>query len=333
MAIVAPRPLLVIAAGALALSSLACDQRAAQTGVQGNLTFYSEPADESSDFDRPLAVGSTMELFMEPADGRQLERVLDVTVDPPNLAQAQVLRDGEPGVSLYGLQSGAINVTPTVSGGGETYTDTARMRVAAVDRVNLHHSCTDAPDGAYLTDRFIRLDMERLDQSGNQLVGFARGSTDPNLGCHLAVSPEGILPDIECDESGLYLPAFRDPGSIYVDVLDNIRTSSHREIDVHLITLGELDFEPNYEDLVVGTTTTIELFPLSLHEGWPVCTHLDMYVYIDTPDTCRGPSNATEFSVPSTDMNQISLRGSRHGICQFAVFVDDMEFIFDAYVD
>jgi hypothetical protein len=308
-----------------------CDARPTQQGTDGELTFYTEPADQSSTFDRPLAVGSTLVVHVEPRGERTLDQILEVSVSPPNLATAQAI-SGEHAFAVLGQQHGVVDITVTVRGAGEVYSDTVRLRVEHVDRVELGHSCTLDPDGAYLEGRVVYLDLTRLDHRGEQVVGRAQGDADAGWGCQISVWPEELAPDLFCDEAGASLPALTS-GSVYLDVVDEVDTAGHREIDVHVIPLDELDFEPNYQDLTVGVTHTIELFPYAYYDGWPLCTHLDMYVYIDSPETCSGPNGELEFAVPTTQMNRIRLRGQSWGICDFAVFVEDMEFLFDAYVD
>lgn len=327
-----PRGVKVWMAAMALLMVVGCDARATQDGVQGDLRFVMDPADGSRDFDRPLAVGSTVILTVESAGERRLDRVRDVSVSPSNLATARVVQGSDDQIALIGQQPGAIDVTVTVDGAGEVYSDTVRMTVEYVDRVEIRHQCVDGPEAAYLVDRPVFLELDRLDRRGTQVVGYSDKGTDPLRGCQVVVDPQGLSQDVHCDEAHLSLPGLRDPISVYVDVIPEVSTNTP-EVDVHFIFPWELDFEPNMQDLRVGVTSRVELFPVSYNEGWPVCTHLDLYVYIDSPSTCSGPNGELEFAVPATERNEIQLRGQRYGICEFAVFVGDEEFLFDAYVD
>lgn len=319
---------------------LGCDDRARQEGEEGNLQFYYLPADGSTQFDRPLAVGSAVQMYLEPINDRELDQVRSVSAAPQSVLTAAINQNQEPGTTpslvLSGQGNGEATISVEVSGGGQNYTDSTSIRVSEVRRAELRHSCTDQVNAAYLRGTSVRLEYERQNSEGEKLIGSARGNTGPERSCQVEVLPQVNEDQMRCNEAGLHFPPFSDVGSVLVDLLPGIQPVARRELGVQIVYPDEVFFEDADGYLVVDATRDIRLNPVTYHEDWPVCTNLQLEVEILTPNTCTGRSGERRFTVDAEDENQFRMRGVRQGQCEFEVVIpqiDNQPWFFEVYVE
>lgn len=325
---------------AFALGSVACDGRAKQDGERGNLRFFYQPADQSTRFERPLAVGSGMLLHLEPLGKRELDRIVNVRVEPSGVIQASVAPNDSRSVVVSGQQAGRAKLIVEVQGAGERYSDETTLSVERPARISMAHMCTKEINAGYFAGQPVQLDFKRYSSKGDALIGSARSTADPMRGCQVEISPGELQQSARCDEAGLIFNAIEHTGPVRVRMAQGMQrhSNSPMELGVQVVSPELLDFEPVYDDLRVDTTRQITLQPVTYGQNWPICTNLWMRVYIDTPQTCTGDHGELEFDVEPADENSFSLRGRREGVCEFAVVVYDygqgsMEFLFDTYVD
>src|SRR5690554_2029331 len=133
------RAMMMLTAAAVVMTTTACDNRARQEGEEGNVQFFYIPADKSSRFDRPLAVGSGMLLYLEGIDDRQVERVVEMKVEPEGIMQVSASQEYPHAVVLSGRGAGEARLSVVVEGGGERFSDATTFRVAEVARAELSH--------------------------------------------------------------------------------------------------------------------------------------------------------------------------------------------------
>lgn len=322
--------------------SLGCDSRARQTGEEGNLQFFYNPADDSSRFDRPLAAGSEMLLFAEPLRGRELDEIIAVEVGSESIMSAEVAREERdpPAILLRGKSAGETTVMVRARGDGETYMDSITLEVSRVEQVELAHLCTSSRDAAYVMEHDLLLKMERQNRRGDALVGSARSSEDLVGSCQVEMNPAFFQDKAHCDEVGLHFPAhiFTELETFSLSVIPEVDTlgSSHRVTNVHIIHPDEIFFEGVQGELQVESNRNIQLNPRSYHEDFPVCMNLWMEVSVLTPDLCTGENGALDFEVEPSDENQFRMRGVREGYCEFEVVfpqIDHHPWVFETYVD
>lgn len=320
------------------LGGVGCDGRAKQDGEQGNLRFYYMPADKATRFDRPLAVGSGMVLRLEAVGKRELERVVEVRVEPAGVFNASVDQEDGRSIIISGQKAGRAKIIVDVQGGGESYSDSTTLSVDRPSQASLAHMCTGEVNAGYFVGEPVHLNLKRYSSGGEMLVGSARSTADPGRGCQVEISPEEFQQAARCDEAGLVLDPVGQTGPMRVRLAEGVGrySGSKSELGVQLVTSDLLDFEPIYEELQVDYSRRVQLYPITYGQNWPICTDMWMRVYIETPRTCTGENGEYEFDVEPADQNGFSLRGVREGYCEFAVEVfgqEPMEFLFDMYVE
>lgn len=331
----------------VAASSLACDRPAAEEGEKGNLEFYYHPADGSTDFDRPVAMGSSMYMYVDPLEG-DLNAVVDAYAEPESVLQASVAQDEDYAIALRGLTPGDATLYAEVDSGGSSLSDHIEMSVDLVDEVAMGHECTSYADAAYVVDRPIHIPMERRNSSGEQLVGAAHaadGETDDpddyDTACQVWMDPQDTLDYTDCDEAGLHISPIQELGDVIIEPIDGVAAAGgHSSLGVHVVDEDVIELVSVEGSLSEGSTSTVEIEAITAPPGnWDVCGGLELHVEILTPHTCEGTGlgGSTSFSLDADDENSFRLRGENAGWCEFAVSFENRpglgEWIFDLYVE
>ncbi len=318
---------------------LACSGKAAQEGEEGKLEFFYEPADGDRDFDRPLAVGSGMSIFVEALGSHELDRIRKVSTDPESVLFAELDDDAEDEVYIWGDAAGEATLEVEVLGGGEIYTDRVTLRVDEVDTVEMAHECTDGIDAAYMIDEDFRIPFERENADGEKLVGEVHSDMDAKLSCQVLMQPEYFQDRAYCNEAGLHFWAIDTLGPVYLDLIPEVSAASRAldELDIHIVDEDDIGFEPADGELRTDATRSVDMFPVQANTGGrPVCSHLDLYIEILTPGTCTARNGDLYLYIDGDDENEIPLRGQAPGLCEFAVeFADRPDlgaWYFDAIV-
>ncbi|RVU40991.1 hypothetical protein EA187_19625 [Lujinxingia sediminis] len=325
------RAMMMLMAAAVVMTT-ACDDRARQEGEEGNVQFFYLPADNSTEFNRPLAVGSGMLLYLEGIDDRQVDRVVEMKVEPEGIFEVSVSRDYPHAVVLSGRRAGEARLSVEVEGGGERFSDATTFKVADVARAELAHVCGSTANAAYLVGTPVTLDFRRYSSGGDMVVGSTRS-------CGLELSPEEVSGRGRCDEAGFHLSPFTQPGPVLVKSTIAPHSGSRRELGVQVITADVLDFDTAEGRLHEGRTDELLLRPITRPphgDIWPVCNNLWMNVEVLTPETCLGPDGSVNFDVEPSDENTVSLKGMAPGLCEISVILpqlNDYEWIFDAVVE
>lgn len=331
---------IVIASLALLISGCGgCESRASTDGEQGNLRFFYSPADGSTQFDRPIATGSSLLLEVAPLGDRELESLTAVSTSSDSVLSAQILSPVEPSIQVVGRSRGSARITVDARGGGETYQDSTSFRVDDVYEAELRHLCTNEASAAYVIDENLSLAFTRRSRNGDTLAGFARSNSNAQRTCQVFLEPEFYQDQVRCDESGLHFQreSLDVAEDIWIDVANGISTprTAHRELGIQMIGPDMIDFQRLDADLRVDLQREVEVVPFAYNSGLLVCSHLAMRVFIDTPNICTGPNGAREFDVLPEDMNRFSLRGHRQGNCELTIILQQqpgIEFLLDAQV-
>lgn len=317
------------AAGFLATGSIACiDDSASAEGQEGNLEFVYDALDSDSTFDRPLAVGSSLPMYVEPADDRSFDRLSSVFGDPEDVLTASLDSGSNDSFVITGHAAGDADIVAEAVGGGETYTDFIGFQVDEVDQVELSHRCTTGTEAGYLVDESMHLDFYRFNQTGTKLIGEAPANADSDRACQIEMTPTYLYDQAVCNEAGLHIDPVSELGEFVVtaDSRAQVINQSHRELGLHVIHPDELDFQPVGDDLRAGSTRDVDLAPDTESvrgEFWPVCTSLNLEIDILTPDVCESSTGRTRFDVDASDHNEFRLHGNNSGWCEFQINLAD----------
>ena len=317
------------AAGCLLVGSVACsDGSAATEGQQGNLEFRYNALDGDRDFDRPLAVGASLPMEVEPLDDRSLDQLVDVFGDPEDILSAELSTESSNAFVITGHSSGRADIVVEAQGGGQTYSDAISFGVDEVGQVELTHRCTSGSEAGYLVDESVHLDYFRFSNQGTKLIGEAAAHSDNDRACQLQMTPEFLHDQAVCNEAGLHIEPITELGEFVLTADSRVQVinQSRRELGVHVIHPDELDFQPQGTDLRAGSTGDVDLAPDTRGVGgdfWPVCTSLDVEIEILTPDICESSTGRTNFQVDARDDNEFRLHGNNPGVCEFRIDLVD----------
>ncbi|MBA2661518.1 MAG: hypothetical protein H0U74_04440 [Bradymonadaceae bacterium] len=294
-----------------------CESRAVQEGAEGKLQFYYEPADGSTKFGRPLAVGNSLTVFVEGLDDRKIERVVEVKSSDTGVLTARTSERALHGIVLNGVKAGKARIHVSASGPEGGVGDNIEIEVAAVQEVSLKHACTDGANAAYLQSRPAMLAMKR--RNGNRdLVG-------QSATCPVRIEPAALEGGIKCDEAGLHMPGVTQPGAVRVTATAKNARGGIDSLGFQVVTGELIDFLPIEGTLQQNHTTTIDLMPeTAVTPHWPVCHAFELSVDIVTPSVCSGKGGERSFNVGREDENKISLRGVAPGNCVFTVMLPEL---------
>lgn len=317
----------VVVVGIGACHGQGCERVATEEGKEGNLEFAYKPADDSTQFDRPVAVGSSKDISVEPLDGRALDQVIGAYTTDETVIDAAVVDAAADEVHLTALAPGSVELVVEVEGGGEVYEDRVDMRAEDVWFADLAHRCTTAVEAAYVADERASLVLERRSEAEEKLAGFSNSRHDALNSCQVEIFPGEDQELPYCDEDGLHFPSFPAYGLIDVFLVEEVAPGDDGYVDIgmHVIPADELQFahRPRHE-LQVDRSETVTLDPFwqDTYGGaeWDVCTNMHLEIDIVTPAVCRGPMGRRSFSIEPEDKNEIDLRGEAPGICEFDVY-------------
>lgn len=169
----APRWITACVLGA-GLFSLACVSET--TGNKGNLSFYYTADDSVANFNKPIAVGAKLELFVRDAgDGSdRAVTLLTATTDDESVARVESFSDNS--MVLEGLSAGEfeVSVSASVERTNEQEDDSVDMLVRVPEVLRLSHTCRGANDrrGYYLKGSNVYIPFEMKLKDGQDVIGY-----------------------------------------------------------------------------------------------------------------------------------------------------------------
>ncbi len=290
-----------------------CDDRAKQTGEEGNLQFYYEPADFETQFSRPLATGSELALYVLDLDNNMVQRIDSVNSSNTKVISVEPNSRAQNAIQLVGELEGTSKITVQAKTAKGQKQDHFQFEVLNTRQISLQHACTDSANAAYLVGVPAQLEFERANK-GRVLIGQSKD-------CSVKVEPAEIEPSVRCDEVNFKLPAFDSVGSVRLTPQFSNKQGKRDQLGVQVVSKELINFLPVEDILSVGSDTKIKMFAETLTEPfWPVCNSFVMKVLIETPDICSSSnSNGNEFVIKPAENNTFSLRGERSGECFFSV--------------
>lgn len=292
-----------------------CDDRAVQMGEYGNLRFYYEPADLDTQFNRPIATGSELTLYVQDPDQNPVHQLISVQSNNPDIISATTNSRAHNAILLNGQREGKTKIEVHAKTGKGTVEDLIEFNVLDPREISLQHACTTAANAAYLVRAPIQLDFTRKNK-GRTLVGQSRS-------CSVQVEPAEILPSTLCDEINFHLPSFDSFGSIRLTPELSNAQGRRNQLGVQIVDRKIVDFLPLEDVLSEHFETEIEILAETMTEPyWPVCHNFVMEVVIETPRICEGANENSDddvFTVSPASKNRFSLRGLRRGECIFSI--------------
>ena len=147
--------------------SMACDSRI--TGNEGNLTFSYDADDNLFDFNKPIAVGASLDLKVAVVGTNLPAPVNSAETDDAAVLEVQSI-DGNQ-VTVTGAGDGEVLLSVEAQGPSETLTDSVNLTVRTPEVLELRHSCGEG-GGAYLVDSSIYVPFEMKMSNGQAVIGY-----------------------------------------------------------------------------------------------------------------------------------------------------------------
>ncbi|MEL6546614.1 MAG: hypothetical protein AAFQ82_18450 [Myxococcota bacterium] len=250
-----------------------------QTGNEGNFDFTYFTDDNFRNFNKPIAVGAFLDLFVDQTGTGRDVSLSSATTDDPMVLNVVEVSGQRFRVEATGVGTSRIFVEGTVS--GVTETDSVDMRTAIPERLRLSHTCTTSDTGTYLADSNILIGYELELLSGEAVIGFGEYP--------VAEIPAGLTIDMGADNqtfipmrtgfAGSYdLDSTIDAERLFVQVVEP------SSIDGVTLQLGGL------QSTFVNDTDFYYVLPTV--GGAPVCqADIQYSVSTSTPTVCSVQEN------------------------------------------
>ena len=162
------------ALGVVAISSLACTSQT--TGDLGNLEFYYVADDEVGNFNKPIAVGAKLDLFVRDAGaGGDRDVSLEAaSTDDEGIAKISEFSGNKMIIEAVSDGSFEITVSAKVNSSGEVEEDKVDMLVRTPEVLELRHTCGEsgANKGYYLAGSDIYIPFELRLEDGQNVIGY-----------------------------------------------------------------------------------------------------------------------------------------------------------------
>lgn len=272
---------ILLAAVALPLAlTVACESRT--TGNEGNFVFSYDADDDVRNFNKPIAVGASLDLEVrsvgdgEPpvelsaaAPAEEDAEFLEVTAFAGHEITVKGLAEGEPLLEVTGTDTE-----------GEELSDSVNLLVRIPEVLKLRHTCdNDANSAAYLVNRRAWLPFDLEMENEQPVIGYGyypATSSDPEA---LTISTA------DSNQTHIALDMGNTAGSYTVD--SDIDDTS---LTFNVVTEGQIDgiAEPTafvVEDIDVGDTNSFYVVPMVANDK--LCqSSITKEVTSDTPNIC-----------------------------------------------
>jgi hypothetical protein len=293
-----------------------------QAGKDGNLEFRYQTDDIFVDFDKAIAVGAKLDLFVHPIDGEEGATATVETATSDRAETIDVTSHSGNVIYLEAKAAGAveISVSADLPGLRGTVSDRVDIRATVPDAVKAWHLCkkVDERDGVYLTSQNLWIPFE-MEENGRPVIGYDYYPVEFEPTDSIAVQYG------HKSQQFIRLKTTDVPQDITMrSILDetelNLKIVTHDAIDgLELATPGR--------EIQSGSTDIVHVFPTTA--GQRICqaqTAID--VASKTPDTC-GVRNLVEFGQREELLTQygwLEVEGLRPGRCAFEVTYADAGF-------
>jgi hypothetical protein len=292
----------------VALALAGCQSRL--TGNEGNFTFSYWTDDDVVDFNKPIAVGASLDIGVADVDAGLPVTLTSAASDDAALV---VSTFAESTVTVTGAaDGGALLSVAGTTAGGEALTDSINLLAATPDVLRLSHGC-DATQAAYLAGQRVWLPFELERENGQSVIGYG----------YYPLTVDGTavtLDTAESNETWLALDTVSvGTATLRSDVDDTT-------LDLPVVEPGSIDgvAEPIafvLEDIDVGDTNAFYALPSVA--GVSVCqADVEKTVRSDTPDICDvRDSDAADANLH--EYGWFEIEGRAQGTCSYTVTFPD----------
>jgi len=281
------------------------------TGNEGNFVFSYVADDDVTNFNKPVAVGASLDI-----DVRQVG-----TNTPVDLLSAAFDDEAVLTVSTFGgyqlTAQGTGDGTALLEGeattqDGETLTDSINMLASTPEVLKLSHTCSTDDVAAYLTDSRVWVPFEMEMSNTQPVIGYG----------YYPLTVSGSGASLDSADSGQQYMAF-DTASTGTVTLDS--DIDDTQLTMVVADLSEVDGveEPIpfvLEDIDVGDTNAFYVRGLV---GDAVVCQADMTktVVSDTPDICdvRDKDAGEDTSDTKYEYGWFEIEGVAEGTCLYTV--------------
>ncbi|MEM6732816.1 MAG: hypothetical protein AAF658_14755, partial [Myxococcota bacterium] len=277
-----------------------------QTGNEGNFDFTYFTDDAFTNFNKPIAVGAFLDLFVD-----QTGTGIDV-----NLASAE--SDNEDILEVVGFERQTFIVFATGVGtarlsvewtaGGVTEMDSIDMRTAIPEVLELRHTCVSGSNGQYLAGQPFFVGYELELNSGEPVIGYGYYPVTPS---------SSVIALDELSDSQAFIPLLTSdfPGSYTLD--SNIDAE---RLGVELVAPSQINGVMLEAGALQSTfiNDTDFFYVLPTVDGVEVCqANLQYSVATTTPSICS--AQESDPSNRRTEFGWFQVTGNASGTCTVEV--------------
>lgn len=307
----------LIAAGTL-LSLIGCDSR--QTGEQAKLVFAYTSFDDTTNFNKPIALGATLELRVTEVSNDEEISIQQATLPPgileidghtQNLVAVRALKPGSAKLSISGKTKD-----------GDPIADAVTLRAAPIAKIELGHTCTEESGAIYQAGlNAIEIPMTKRAENGEFLTGYgvypvviepARGAT---------------IDKRSTDAHSITLDLSKAPGRFSLK-----STLNKKSLDFELILPAQINgLKLSEFDLTTRTTinqtTWLEFEPT--YNAKPIClVNTPIEAKSLTPEICDITTildhhQREDGSHALNTEGIIKVRGKRFGVCRYEAWLPE----------
>lgn len=296
------RTLLALAA----LTTLGC--QSTLTGNEGNFTFSYWADDWVTDFNKPVAVGASLDLEVRGVGSSTAVDLTSAAFDDPTVLD--VVSFSAKDITLSGIGEGLALLEVEGTLDGETLTDSVNMQSKVPEVLELNHTCTDLDDAAYLLGREVVVGFEMEMANTQPVIGY--GYIPATLDATTAA-----LGDSGKSQVWITVNTGETPESVVLS-----STIDDTTLGLQLAAEAELDGVQDpvafvLEDIDVGDTNAFFVRPMV--GGLVVCQgDATVQVSSDTPDTCTVVLSDSGSEL-ERETGWFEVTGVAEGTCQYTV--------------
>lgn len=308
------RAVVLLGASVVVLGSSACESRI--TGNEGNFSFSYPADDDVADFNKPIAVGASLNIEVHEA-GSSGAPIALTAADTDDNAVLAVTNFAGNEVIVTGVADGQVLLSVTgTDAEGEELSDSVNLLVRVPEVLKLWHTCdSTATTAAYLAGSraYMPFDMEM--SNGQAVIGY---------GYYPATSSDSAAFGLDLSASSQTHMAF-DAGNTSAELtLDS--DIDDTSLTVHVVSEADIDGVADpiafvVEDIDVGEKNSFYVLP-KVGEAKVCQANVTKTVVSDTPAICA-VRDAVEEDDSLYEFGWFEIEGLAEGECLYTVTYPD----------
>ena len=293
----------------LIVFNLGC--RSSVKGNEGNFRFSYWSGDWTSEFNRPVAVGASLDLAVRGVGSLSSVELSKAAFDDPSVLEVMsfsgeeiVIKGSGEGISLLEVE-GVFK--------GETLTDSVDMEAAVPDVLALNHTCTENDAAAYLIDH----GFEMSSSDAQTVIGYG----------YYPVELTAVSAAVDHDSTSLNWITL-ETGSFSDNVFLE-STIDATSLSIYIVSEGDIDdieSPIDWNEQGVGVGDTNPFYVRSSSGGRVVCQgEASVSMESDTPSICEIES----YNKLTDDQHEdgwFAIAGLSEGTCEYSVTYTDGAF-------